>query len=80
MISKGFIKSSSLTAILWLVASQCFAHEMRPAFAQLLETERGSLSDAAATACARIPSRLSLWILEAVVLALKSSASVRKAP
>ena len=41
MISKGFIKSSSLTAILWLVASQCFAHEMRPAFAQLLETEEG---------------------------------------
>ena len=41
MISKGFIKSSSLVAILWLVALQCFAHEMRPAFAQLVETEEG---------------------------------------
>ena len=39
MISKGFLKSSSLVAILWLVALQCFAHEMRPAFAQLVETE-----------------------------------------
>ena len=41
MISKGFIKSSSLVAILWLVALQCFAHEMRPAFAQLVETQEG---------------------------------------
>ena len=41
MISKGFLKSSSLVAILWLVALQCFAHEMRPAFAQLVETEEG---------------------------------------
>ena len=41
MISKGFIKSSSLVAIFWLVALQCFAHEMRPAFAQLVETQEG---------------------------------------
>ena len=41
MISKGFLKASSLVAILWLVALQCFAHEMRPAFAQLVETEEG---------------------------------------
>lgn len=41
MISKWFLKSSSLVAILWLVALQCFAHEMRPAFAQLVETEEG---------------------------------------
>ena len=41
MISKGFLKSSSLVAILWLLALQCFAHEMRPAFAQLVETEEG---------------------------------------
>ena len=41
MISKWFLKSSSLVAILWLVALQCFANEMRPAFAQLVETEEG---------------------------------------
>lgn len=41
MISKRFAASSSLIAILWLVAGQCFAHEMRPAFAQLIETEEG---------------------------------------
>jgi len=41
MISKRFTASSSLVAILWLVAGQCFAHEMRPAFAQLIETEEG---------------------------------------
>ena len=41
MISKWFLKSSSLVAILWLVALQCFAHELRPAFAQLVETEEG---------------------------------------
>ena len=41
MISKEFIKFGGLIAILWLFASQCFAHEMRPAFVQLLETEEG---------------------------------------
>ena len=41
MISKRFAASSSLIAILWLVAGQCFAHEMLPAFAQLIETEEG---------------------------------------
>ena len=41
MTSKGFIKFSGLITILWLVASQSFAHEMRPAFAQLVETEEG---------------------------------------
>jgi len=41
MISKRITKFSGLIAILWLVASQCFAHEMRPAFAQLVETEEG---------------------------------------
>ena len=41
MIRKWVLKSSSLVAILWLVALQCFAHEMRPAFAQLVETEEG---------------------------------------
>ena len=41
MISKRITKFSGLIPILWLVASQCFAHEMRPAFAQLVETEEG---------------------------------------
>jgi hypothetical protein len=39
MISKRITKFSGLIAILWLFASQCFAHEVRPAFAQLVETE-----------------------------------------
>jgi hypothetical protein len=33
--------SVSLIALLWLVAGQSFAHEMRPAFAQLVETATG---------------------------------------
>ena len=41
MISRRITKFSGLIPILWLVASQCFAHEMRPAFAQLVETEEG---------------------------------------
>lgn len=41
MISKKFTTTISLVAILWLVAGQCSAHEMRPAFAQLIETEEG---------------------------------------
>ncbi|MFT7470560.1 MAG: hypothetical protein ACI8XU_000450 [Kiritimatiellia bacterium] len=41
MISKRFAASNSLVAILWLIAGQCFAHEMRPAFAQLVEAQEG---------------------------------------
>ena len=55
MISKGFIKFSGLIAILWLFASQCFAHEMRPAFAQLVETEEGASANVRVSATLRQP-------------------------
>ena len=55
MISKGFIKFSGLIAMLWLFASQCFAHEMRPAFAQLVETEEGALANVRVSATLRQP-------------------------
>ena len=37
----SFIKTSSLVAVLWTIAMQCLAHEMRPAFVQLVETQDG---------------------------------------
>ena len=55
MISKGFIKFSGLIAMLWLFASQCFAHEMRPAFAQLVETEEGASANVRVSATLRQP-------------------------
>ena len=55
MISKGFMKYSGLIAILWLFASQCFAHEMRPAFAQLIETEEGASAGIRVSATLRQP-------------------------
>ncbi len=55
MISQGFIKFSGLIAMLWLFASQCFAHEMRPAFAQLVETEEGPSANVRVSATLRQP-------------------------
>ena len=55
MISKRFTKSSSLIAIFWLLAGQCFAHEMRPAFAQLVETEEGASAEVGVSATLRQP-------------------------
>ena len=55
MISKGFIKFSGLIATLWFFASQCVAHEMRPAFAQLVETEEGVSAQVRVSATLRQP-------------------------
>lgn len=55
MISKGLIKLSGLMVILCLFASQCFAHEMRPAFAQLVETEGGAPAQVRVSATLRQP-------------------------
>ena len=55
MISKGFIKFSGLIATLWFFVSQCVAHEMRPAFAQLVETEEGASAHVRVSATLRQP-------------------------
>ena len=55
MISKRLIKLSGLMVTLCLFASQCFAHEMRPAFAQLVETEGGSPAQVRVSATLRQP-------------------------
>ncbi len=55
MISKGFMKYSGLIATLWLFASQSFAHEMRPAFAQLIETEEAASAEVGVSVTLRQP-------------------------